>query len=1213
MKWHRQVCAVLVLLLSRRSCFAAEDPVVPSPDFIAPKLFQTKDVSDGYTMSERDETSPSAIGSKSCSRGRNPSCSWGSTKEAIGVFKKLSPSSGGCEFRPGQLRSQRLPSLKSSTFAETVAIAHGKTILGNLSVPPDAPLIDSSRLKGPDADVTPPLVVGLVDGDGPPATEDMPSFNEWAKKRLEEQGHPSGQMAVKGSAMTAKKSRHKNYASVDCGAKVLAANAESQSASAVLSHDQDDYMLNPCTARAWLALELCEAVQLERLELANFELFSSSPRHFNVFSSDRYPTREWNAIGAFEAVDEKTAQSFSLQQTSFSKYIKVEMVSHYGAEHFCPLSLIRVYGTSEYEALDTEEQTPDDQSSSMASMASAIVSVVTEASRDYSTTPASVTPESKNLFGSAKEAVLTIVKKAAEALTSKNNSEIVDGREQKLANEVSSENCRCLQRVPNFECQMPAPIGSTADCNQTISERSLSLLACDYDRLNAMLHRLRPRHGHFVRTCSNACSAYVGGSPKNDTGRDALKCSFYAAALGSLRFGALCHLDKLMLDGDTPTDLPFVLSTKMCRTSVESTKEPSRMNPVSASEDRTADSDAVSVVTSSISSSINDGSPSATSIMETGISDGVVVVVTAKISDIDSEASRDSYRQIRPTPSIENEGGRETDVGGTQRIESSVGREDHLDGVAAADAAVASGQSIVSDAFVLSPAVQSEDSTPPTGTISLLTTSAEVSGSNYGMLEEPKLTTSQLEAQEGGGTSSTVIGGQSTLEVGNGSPLASNVVAFNDGHEALTHPVPISSSSVSNSNVTDAGKPFTSAVPGGITGGSLLTPAQKESVFVRLSNRIKALELNMSLSSQYLEELSRRYRKQMEEMQRAFNKTISALNDTARMAHERDLRQQEMIGRLQKQFDALTKAVTSLAEQQEGLHSQVIARHLVLMMIEIVVMMALFLTCFRPGVQPSRLQSLSSAVVARMSNGRIKSGRNGSPIPIATPLAAAERRPSSQRRSSDSSLTGLSPSARRRRPSSEALNVSGTYSDLLIVEPTIPIWVDRPLLSNEISQARKSKRKKHRNKGSQGLYRSVSNDALALKPPVHPRAARKGSAADVSSAGLLFDDSPVSRIVNVPVRKNRDGGFESNAGWTVAPEEARTTMTTRGTAAVQLQRPPPPRQSLVVSKSRDVHRGSGCPLTLPLSCHQSFSLKETASLAASSLVYGCGSDKDRNG
>lgn len=41
-------------------------------------------------------------------------------------------------------------------------------------------------------------------------------------------------------------------------------------------------------------------------------------------------------------------------------------------------------------------------------------------------------------------------------------------------------------------------------------------------------------------------------------------------------------------------------------------------------------------------------------------------------------------------------------------------------------------------------------------------------------------------------------------------------------------------------------------------GGSVHGSSQKESVFMRLNNRIKALEMNMSLSSRYLEELSQR-------------------------------------------------------------------------------------------------------------------------------------------------------------------------------------------------------------------------------------------------------------------------------------------------------------------------------------------------------------------
>merc|ERR1712071_215000 len=59
-----------------------------------------------------------------------------------------------------------------------------------------------------------------------------------------------------------------------------------------------------------------------------------SPKDFQVYISDRFPTRDW---------------------VLFGKFVKVEVVSHYGTEHYCPISLFRVYGNNEYEVLDSEE------------------------------------------------------------------------------------------------------------------------------------------------------------------------------------------------------------------------------------------------------------------------------------------------------------------------------------------------------------------------------------------------------------------------------------------------------------------------------------------------------------------------------------------------------------------------------------------------------------------------------------------------------------------------------------------------------------------------------------------------------------------------------------------------------------------------------------------------------------------------------------------
>lgn len=205
------------------------------------------------------------------------------------------------------------------------------------------------------------------------------------------------------------KVRSKNYASPDCGAKIVAVNPEARGAKNVLVSTRDEYMLNACTSRIWFVVELCEAIQAKKIELANFELFSSSPKDFSVYVSDRFPSRDWSPVGQFTAKDVKDVQSFALHPHFFGKFIKIELQSHYGSEHFCPVSLFRAYGTSEFEVLETETE---DQ-------------ILQEANTNEDDDEDSDEEEpldsedgdpSRNLFGSARDAVLSIVKKAAEVL-----------------------------------------------------------------------------------------------------------------------------------------------------------------------------------------------------------------------------------------------------------------------------------------------------------------------------------------------------------------------------------------------------------------------------------------------------------------------------------------------------------------------------------------------------------------------------------------------------------------------------------------------------------------------------------------------------------------------------------------------------------------------------------------------------------------------------
>lgn len=65
--------------------------------------------------------------------------------------------------------------------------------------------------------------------------------------------------------------------------------------------------------------------------------------------------------------------------------------------------------------------------------------------------------------------------------------------------------------------------------------------------------------------------------------------------------------------------------------------------------------------------------------------------------------------------------------------------------------------------------------------------------------------------------------------------------------------------------------------------------SHKESVFLKLNKRINALELNMSLSSEYLSELSRRYVEKMNESEKQIDKTVKMAESVALNA-VRDLR-----------------------------------------------------------------------------------------------------------------------------------------------------------------------------------------------------------------------------------------------------------------------------------------------------------------------------------
>lgn len=92
----------------------------------------------------------------------------------------------------------------------------------------------------------------------------IPVFSEWAQQRMEEaekkleENQNTSQMKqnrnVSGNKLPVIKLRAKNYASPDCGAKILASNHEAQSVGSVLTAHKDEYLLSPCTGKIWYVL-----------------------------------------------------------------------------------------------------------------------------------------------------------------------------------------------------------------------------------------------------------------------------------------------------------------------------------------------------------------------------------------------------------------------------------------------------------------------------------------------------------------------------------------------------------------------------------------------------------------------------------------------------------------------------------------------------------------------------------------------------------------------------------------------------------------------------------------------------------------------------------------------------------------------------------------------------------------------------------------------
>ncbi|KAF4976457.1 hypothetical protein FZEAL_6895 [Fusarium zealandicum] len=157
-----------------------------------------------------------------------------------------------------------------------------------------------------------------------------------------------------------------SYSSFDAGATVLKTSPGAKNAKAILVENKDSYMLLECSAaRKFVIVELSDDVLIDTVVLANFEFFSSMIRRFRVSVSDRYPVKadRWKEIGTFEARNSRSIQPFLVENPQiWAKYVRIEFLTQYGNEYYCPLSLIRIHGSRMLDSWKDTDPGRDDES-----------------------------------------------------------------------------------------------------------------------------------------------------------------------------------------------------------------------------------------------------------------------------------------------------------------------------------------------------------------------------------------------------------------------------------------------------------------------------------------------------------------------------------------------------------------------------------------------------------------------------------------------------------------------------------------------------------------------------------------------------------------------------------------------------------------------------------------------------------------------------------
>lgn len=70
-------------------------------------------------------------------------------------------------------------------------------------------------------------------------------------------------------------------------------------------------MLNICSAKKFVIIELCEELLIDTIMIGNFEFFSSMFKDIRISATDKYPPKsmvDWKSLGLFRAQNARDMQ-----------------------------------------------------------------------------------------------------------------------------------------------------------------------------------------------------------------------------------------------------------------------------------------------------------------------------------------------------------------------------------------------------------------------------------------------------------------------------------------------------------------------------------------------------------------------------------------------------------------------------------------------------------------------------------------------------------------------------------------------------------------------------------------------------------------------------------------------------------------------------------------------------------------------------------------